>query len=296
MITKCLAYWNKVRDFKKRDDFNGLCEWCKSDRSHLREEWRIAGLIDSMQICMDDFVKLPADALRPLIRKENETVLPKVLKKVESYVKGGNYLTRQKTEEFVARARGVCKGPPPKVRRCTCENCLMSVREENAVRKNDHVYCSEKCAEAHTFSRKPKEKIVKTTYEKELLKPTCAERKAMMHPEKSKADWDLVLELQENDKLKKGGWRVRGWKRYVLLETESDLTLENDELNQEIAFFNDYPKTHPDPDKDTRRRRLLEGRIVDGRKVRVVGLLYKDDTVATRKERVQKVLDEVNAK
>jgi hypothetical protein len=295
-MTKCGKHWKVGLRYKRNDDFDGYCEFCETDRAHLREEWQMLGLIDNMQICMDDIIKLPADALRPLIRKENEAIIPDVLPKVRSYLKNGHKLTRLKTEEFVARARGVCKGPPPKVKWLTCEYCLMSVREENVVSKNGHAYCSEEHAKLDATRRKPKEKIKLTTYGEQLLKKTRAERQAMMHPRESKADWDLFLDLQDVEQLKEQGWRVVFQKRYVLMETWSDVSLENDELNQEVAFFNDHPKTHPDSDKDTRRRRLLEGRIVEGRKVRAVGLLYKDDTVATRKERVQKVLDEVNTK
>ncbi|BAY53531.1 metallothionein family 14 [Leptolyngbya boryana NIES-2135] len=33
--------------------------------------------------------------------------------------------------------------------KCACEACLCIVSIENAVKKNDHFYCSEACAEGH---------------------------------------------------------------------------------------------------------------------------------------------------
>jgi len=41
-MTKCLAYWRKVEQFIKNEDFEGFRKWCASEKSQAYDEWRVA--------------------------------------------------------------------------------------------------------------------------------------------------------------------------------------------------------------------------------------------------------------
>jgi len=143
-MTKCVAYWEKVRSFKEKDDFEGFCGWCGAkDKSHLYEDWKIVEVYEKLQICNSDITKVPADAIRPLIRKSNEVFVPKTLKKIESFVKGGKEpITRKKVEEFMFGKNHT--HTPPKRKLVPCANC--GVATSNPTPLGGLNFCSEKCS------------------------------------------------------------------------------------------------------------------------------------------------------
>jgi hypothetical protein len=273
-MTKCPAYWNKVKQFKKLDDFDGFCNWCRSDRAHLYEDWKIVDVYEKLQICNSDIAKMPADAIRPLIRKENEALLSDVLPKVSSYVKNGYPLTRAKTEEFILRARGVCKGPPPKPL-VECEFCGMG--ERNPVRKNGHVYCCEEHARADEARRKPPPKIKLTTYGEELLKKPWKEA---IHPKVSKMEEWLRVVLSEK------GITFDTEVEFSVVKTYPDFYFP--EAN--VALYLDGEKVHRDR---VHKDDYLRERFTENTGIKVVGLTYRDNTQKSRDEILQKVMEEV---
>jgi len=197
-MTKCGGYQKKLMSF---DTFEQMCEWCGTkgrDRDYLREEWKVSRMLkqaleeDTMGIPMDDIPKMPMDALVPLIRDYNKDVQKEVLKKVESFIKNGEQLTRAKVDEFIARARGVCKGPPPKLHACSAPFCLNARLEP--VWKDGKPYCSEECASA---VHKPIPRTEKKKYDP--LKPFWKE---LLHPTKSKMEREVITELQAE------GWPI----------------------------------------------------------------------------------------
>ena len=274
-MTKCLAYWNKVQQFRKQDDFNGFCDWCKTDRKHLQEEWKIAALFERVQICTDDRLKVAADAWRPLIRKENEDILGKVLTKIESYLKNGNVLTRQKTEEFIARARGVCKGPPPS-RRIECENpnCFMGTSSPIVV--EGRRFCSQRCADKMKTQPKftPK-KVAKKTYD-----PMKTSWKEAMHPKVSKMEEWLRAVLSEK------GVNFETEQEFCVTKTYPDFYFP--EAN--LALYLDGEKVHRDR---VHKDDYLRERFTENTGIKIVGLTYRDNTQKSKDEILQKLMGEL---
>lgn len=291
-MTKCGAFWKKALQFKKNDDFDGFCEWCGSDRDHLREDWKIVELINTMQICMDDINKLPSDALRPLLRKQNEVLIPQTLKKIESYIKGGHQLTRKKTEEFMYGKNHV--GPQPKLTRCGFPECQKGAYRPAIIEGvpvcPDHNEAIQKDPSLiKELLAKPSvpERTLKKTYSP--FKPTREEREALMHPKESKMDWEMFELLKNDPKVKEHGYKVEFQKEYILLTTISDVTLVKDD--DEIAVYWDHVKTHKNRgNRDAYLRGLLEKRHHG---TRALGFDYKDNTKKSVEELLRQVHGEL---
>ena len=274
-MTKCGIYWKKVQEFRKNDDFEGFCNWCQTGKDMLLEEWKIAEIIERLEISSLEIGKLPADAFRPLIHKENETILSDVLPKVRSYLKNGHKLTRLKTEEFVARARGVCKGTPPS-RRIECENpnCFMGTSSPIVV--DGRRFCSQRCADKmKTQPRFTPKKVEKKTYDP--MKPSWKEA---MHPKVSK------MEEWLREKLSEKGISFLTDQEFCAIKTYPDVYFP--EAN--LALYLDGEKVHRDR---VHKDDFLRKRFTENTGIKIVGLTYRDNTQKSKDEILQKVLDEV---
>jgi len=274
-VTKCLAYWNKVRQFREKDDFAGFCSWCKTDQKHLQEEWKIVALMDRVQICTEDKVKVAADAWRPLIRKENELVLPKVLKMIESFLKNGDVLTRQKTEEFILRASGALQTPTPPRPLVECELCLSGTT--NPVVVDGHNYCSEEHARQGQF--KPA-KIQKKTYESPFLKKTWPERKELMHAPVSQMEEWLRKKLSEK------GVNFLTDQEFCVVKTRPDFYFPDANL----ALYLDGERVHRDRvhKDDKLRNEFKRNTGIDP-----LGLTYKDTTQKSKDEVLAQIMEAI---
>ena len=103
-MTKSGTYWIKVLEFRKQRDFEGFCQWAERDATHLYEEWKIAGLIEAMELPAQKMPRLSTDSLRPLLRNKDPSLVQKTLQKIRFYLLSGKYLTRSKTLEFLREA------------------------------------------------------------------------------------------------------------------------------------------------------------------------------------------------
>ena len=270
-MTKCGIYWKKVQEFRKNDDFEGFCNWCQTGKDMLLEEWKIAEIIEKLEISSLEIGKLAADAFRPLIHKENETILSDVLPKVRSYLKNGNVLTRQKTDEFIAKAKGVPQVPPQQ-RRYECENCHMSTADP--VRKNGHVYCSEKCKNDHFF--KP---TLKDTAKEYKPKDTYAYRKSLMSLPESKMDIDGLKELQAR------GHKVEYQPTVILVWTRPEYFVD-----EKAYFYNDGEAVHKGKeDRDAE----LRTKLAEVTHKRVFGIPYNVHSKKNVKEIADFIEDKV---
>ena len=293
-MTKCVAYWNKLRDFIKRDDFEGFANWCKTDKRHLREEWRMIELLDSVQICTSDIVKLPADALRPLIRKENAALVSQALKKIESHVKGGHVLTRRKVEEFMfgkplpRNGKPTKPSEPPMERPLPpqssfreplglreCEYCHMGV--PNPVKVDGKYYCSVEHAKE---DRPPPPRVEEKTWEPKVPKQSWKEA---MHPKVSK------MEEWLREVLSQKGISFLTDQEFCAIKTYPDIYFP--EAN--LAVYLDGEKVHRDR---VHKDDFLRKRCTENTGIKIVGLTYRDNTQKSRDEILQKVLDEMNGK
>lgn len=127
-MTKCPAFWRKVKEFKDKNDFDGFCQWCGSKSyTQLRRDWNTAetfGIIAEKsgkpfeEIC--SFAQLTENALTPIIQQRNdlpsgqkgaritvpnpiqekaiELIMPKLLQ--------GLPISRKDTEDALAVAQG----------------------------------------------------------------------------------------------------------------------------------------------------------------------------------------------
>jgi len=187
---------------------------------------------------------MAADAWRPLIRKENELVVPKVFKKVESFLKNGHYLDRQKMEEFIARERGVMQTPTPP-RRFVCQNCKMTKLKEEIVEKNDRFYCLS-CAKEITVFTKPTIKEKAKEYKPHL---TYAERKSLMSLPESRMDVGGLEKLQAR------GHKVEYQPTVILVWTKPEYLVDD-----KAYFYNDGEAVHKNtkPKDEWLRTKLAE--------------------------------------
>lgn len=91
------------------------------------------------------------------------------------------------------------------------------------------------------FAREPPAKPkVQATKPKE----SWTDRKARMQPRVSKMDEAMLIRLQNNEALRKAGWRVEFQKPRTKILCVSDVTLINPEGRREIDVFFDHAETH----------------------------------------------------
>lgn len=282
-MTTCSKLFELAKPFKEKNDYEGFLAWwnnlCGTSPNHAREFWNAVGIYTSLQICSHDMNKVPVDALRPLMSKQNETLLDDVLPKVRSYIKDKKSpkLTRRKVEEFLDRTKGILKTPtPPK--HITCANCGVAPAP---IEKEGLWFCCERCSDkANEINKRLANLSTPQKTEKKTYKETPEYRKAQMHPKESKMDWDIFLLAQANQEIKNAGYRVVFQKEYVLLITRSDVTLEKMDGSHEKVVYLDHTKIHKKRrDRDAYLRGLLEKRYPHAK---VIPIDYENNTEKTK--------------
>jgi len=292
-ILKPFVLENDYNGFEKK--FNTICG---TSPNHCREAWNaIQKVYIPLQICRDDVHKIAIDAFRPLISKQNETILPTVLPKMKSFLKGDHGpLTRKKVEKFIDKARGICKLPPQnnKLVRCGFPGCMKGAYKPAIVEgvpvcpdHNEAIQKDPSLIKKLLAPPQVPERTTKKTYDKIPL--TWEERQALMRPRESKMDWEMYELLKNDPKVKEHGYKVEFQKEYILLTTISDVTLVKD--GDEIAVYWDHVETHKNRgERDPYLRGLLEKRHHG---TRAVGFDYKDNTKKSVEELLRKVHGEL---
>jgi ParB/RepB/Spo0J family partition protein len=118
-------------------------------------------------------------------------------------------------------------------------------------------------------------------------KETADFRVAQMHPKVSKMDTAMLIRLQNNEELKKLGWRVEFQKPRTKIICISDVTLI-DRFGKEIDVYFDYTETHKDSQVEDDFARQEAARI---HKIEVIPLLY-DAVTETEECRLEKTIVE----
>ena len=234
-----------------KDDYEGWLkkydEICGTSPNHAREIYNAvpihAEISTSLQICSVDVPrKASMDAYRVLQRKNNLSLLPKVIPRAVDVIKSGGELTASTAEELVRRERGTWK-PGPVIQYVTCENCHETKRREETVRKNGHTYCLS-CAKEVTLVGKPQIKDKATEYKP---KDTWSYRKSQMSLPESRVDIDGLKELQAR------GHKVKYGQKVCLVWTYTEY-----EVDEKAWFYNDGEEVHEGKeDRDTELRTLL---------------------------------------
>ena len=102
-MTKCEAYWNKVAQFVKNDDFEGFCTWCEKNRRYLKDDWEICKLRLNINNDGAEISATSADVFRPLIRERNKPVRDSVIQTIKKRLKSKNPETSKLTGTIVRR-------------------------------------------------------------------------------------------------------------------------------------------------------------------------------------------------
>ena len=146
--------------------------------------------------------------------------------------------------------------------------------------------CSDKVQREPELIKKLKEKpspppkITKTTYEKELMKPTWPERKQMMHPKVSQMENRLTLRFNEV------GLHPEVQVEFCLVKTKVDWYFRD----KKKVLHLDHVKTHKDREN---RDAYLRGRLKKIWDIDSVGFTYADTTKKTEDELFVKMMKEL---
>jgi len=154
-----------------------------------------------------------------------------------------------------------------------CANCHMGFHISKATLIDNKNVCP-RCAEH--VKPQPKPKIEPTPFKP---KETGDFRVAQMHPKVSKMDTAMLVRLQNNEELRKLGWRIEFQKPRTKVICISDVTLI-DRFGKEIDVYFDFVETHKNSEVEDDFRRQEAARI---HKVEVIPLLY--DAVTETEER-----------
>ena len=274
-MTTCTRLFEIFKPYVDKNDYNGFIEKfdsiCGVNPNHAREFWNATKIYTSLQICSDDAKKIGMDSFRELMKKEYETVLPKVLPKIRSYVKDGQALTKMKTQEFIDRARGVPK-LPPQPRLYECENCLKGI--PNPVRKNGHVFCSEKCA-LEGF-----QKGQLKTKKKTLALDKWEHRERERHPKVSKMEEFVRVVLTEK------GVPFKTDEDYCVQVTRPDFVFPDANL----AVYLDGERVHRNSEG---RDNFLRHKLAQRHGFRILAVTYPDTTQKSKDEVLAQIMEAI---
>jgi len=162
-----------------------------------------------------------------------------------------------------------------------CANCHMGFHISKATLIDNKNVCP-RCAEH--VKPQPKPKIEPTPFKP---KETGDFRVAQMHPKVSKMDTAMLVRLQNNEELRKLGWRIEFQKPRTKVICISDVTLI-DRFGKEIDVYFDFVETHKNSEVEDDFRRQEAARI---HKVEVIPLLY-DAVTETEERRLEKAIVE----
>jgi len=214
--------------------------------------------------------------------------MPKELKpKGEAISEGRKEQVARATSETVTTQDTAQPQIPQRIQRETlnelveCANCHMGFHISKATLIDNKNVCP-RCAEH--VKPQPKPKIEPTPFKP---KETGDYRVAQMHPKVSKMDTAMLVRLQNNEELRKLGWRIEFQKPRTKVICISDVTLI-DRFGKEIDVYFDFVETHKNSEVEDDFRRQEAARI---HKVEVIPLLY-DAVTETEERRLEKAIVE----
>jgi len=275
-MTTCSRLFEIFKPYVETNDYNGFLEKynsvCGGSPNHAREYWNGTKIYTSLQICSNDVKKIAEDSFRELAKKEHQSVLPEVLPKIRSFIKNGQSLTKLKTQEFIDKAKGVPK-LPSQPRFYECENCLQGTT--SPVRKNSHLYCSEKCASEGFQKAQAKTK-------KKTLGPTekWEDRARKMHPKVSKMEEYMRVVLTEK------GVPFKTDEDYCVQVTRPDFVFPHANL----AVYLDGERVHRNTES---RDNFLRHRLAQRYGFQVLAVTYPDTTQKSKDEVLARIMEAI---
>ena len=318
-MTRCEAFYRKVKQLQEAQNFEGLEAFCQKDSQVTL--WRINNYIDFCDRYSLPMGKIAERALRPLIAEPNVDVQDKVIISVKEK------LVTQKVEEkdviaMLNEAKGV---PHPSEHGIGSEPAYKEPRNEI---QTENIPLITKSPSSQDTSILPEDvqkevdetiirarlskeealdlvKVVKETPREELsrtlMTPRAAimmyhaakkprpepearewkpkekpeQRVAIMHPQKSRMETEVIFELMEE------GLPLVVGREYCLQSTTPDAECSKSDL----VIYIDGPVHEGREDRDDRLRELLMKR--HGK--RVLALPYESDSEATKEELKRKI-------